>query len=105
MTRSGAEYLRALRERRRKVFVNGEVVENVAAHPAFAGAAQTVARLYDLANDPAQRERMTFESSDDGRPANLSWMIPRTREDLVRRRGAIRAWAEASYGFLGRSPD
>jgi len=32
-------------------------------------------------------------------------MVPRTREDLVARRKAIKYWADASFGFLGRSPD
>src|SRR5438067_2005562 len=103
--RSGDEYLRALRDRPRRVYVNGELVEDVASHPAFAGATRTVARLYDIANDPANRERMTFASPDDRQPINLAWLVPRTREDLTRRREAIRTRAEASYGFLGRSPD
>ena len=39
------------------------------------------------------------------RPINKSWLVPRTSDDLVARRRAIKCWADASYGFLGRSPD
>jgi len=104
MTRSGDEYIRGLRDGR-TVLVNGERVADVTAHPAFAGGIGTVARLYDLAHDPANRELMTYPSPRDRRPVNKSWLVPRTRDDLVARRKAIKCWADASYGFLGRSPD
>src|SRR4051794_20933555 len=104
MTRSGAEYVRGLRDGR-AVFVNGARVDDVTTHPALAAGVQAVARLYDVAADPANRELMTFPSPRDGRPVNLSWLTPRTRDDLVARRKAIKTWADASYGFLGRSPD
>ena len=104
MTRSGDDYLRGLRDGR-TVLVNGERVADVTTHGAFAGGIRTVARLYDLAHDPANRERMTYPSPRDGRPVNKAWLVPRTREDLAARRRAIKFWADASYGFLGRSPD
>jgi 4-hydroxyphenylacetate 3-monooxygenase len=104
MTRSGDEYVRGLRDGR-KVFFNGEHVADVTAHPAFAAGVRTVARLYDLAHDPANRDLMTYPSPRDGRPINKSWLVPRTRDDLVARRRAIKFWADATFGFLGRSPD
>ncbi|MGZ8520916.1 MAG: 4-hydroxyphenylacetate 3-hydroxylase family protein [Candidatus Binatia bacterium] len=104
MTRSGDDYMRALRDGR-TVLVNGERVADVTAHPAFAGAIRTVAQLYDLADDPVNRELMTYPSPRNGRPVNMAWLVPRTREDLAARRRAIKFWADASYGFLGRSPD
>ncbi len=104
MTRSGDDYLRGLRDGR-SVFVNGERVADVTSHPAFAGGIGTVARLYDLAHDPANRELMTYPSPRDGRPVNKAWLVPRTRDNLVARRQAIKFWADASYGLLGRSPD
>lgn len=104
MTRSGDDYQRGLRDGR-AVFLNGERVADVAAHPAFAAGIRTVAGLFDLAHDPANRELMTYPSPRDGRPINKAWMVPRTRADLVARRKAIKFWADASFGFLGRSPD
>lgn len=104
MTRSGDDYIRGLRDGR-MVFCGGERVADVTAHPAFAAAVRTVAGLYDLARDPAHRELMTYPSPRDGRPVNRAWLVPRAREDLAARRRAIKVWADASYGFLGRSPD
>ena len=104
MTRSGDEYVRGLRDGRTVLF-NGERVADVTKHPAFAAGVRTVAQLYDLAHDSANRELMTYASPRDGRPINKSWLVPRAREDLASRRRAIKFWADASYGLLGRSPD
>ena len=77
MTRSGDEYVHGLRDGR-TVLLNGERVADVTTHPAFAAGIRTVAQLYDLAHDPANRELMTYPSPRDGRPINKSWLVPRT---------------------------
>ena len=89
MTRRGDEYVRGLRDGR-TVLLNGERVADVTTHPAFAAGIRTIAELYDLAHDPANRELMTYPSPCDGRPINKSWLVPRTREDLAARRRAIK---------------
>ena len=104
MTRPGEDYVRGLRDGR-AVLLNGERVPDVTIHPAFAGGIRSIANLYDLAADPANRELMTYPSPRDGRPINKSWLVPRSRDDLAARRRAIKFWADASYGLLGRSPD
>ena len=59
--RTGADYLKSLNDGR-QVFVEGERVKDVTTHPAFREAARSVARLYNIAADPANRELMTFTS-------------------------------------------
>ncbi|MFJ6353068.1 4-hydroxyphenylacetate 3-hydroxylase C-terminal domain-containing protein [Streptomyces sp. NPDC092046] len=54
MTRSGQEYPAALRDGR-EVWLDGERVADVTAHPAFRSAAASSARLHELAADPALR--------------------------------------------------
>src|SRR6201997_5682204 len=102
--RTGAEYLRSLDDGRR-VFVDGERVNDVASHPAFRQAARSVAKLYNIAADPANRERMTFASPKTGQPVWRAWQIPRTHADLRARRLFSETWAEATFGLMGRSPD
>src|SRR5262249_24800180 len=104
MTRSGDDYMRGLRDGRTVLF-NGEPGAGVTPHPAFAAGVRPVAEPYDLAHKPPHRDLMTYPSPRDGRPINASWLVPRTRENLAARRRAIKCWADASYGFLGRSPD
>jgi 4-hydroxyphenylacetate 3-monooxygenase len=99
--RSGAEYISGLDDER-VVYIDGARADDIAEHPAFAGAARTVAGLFDVARDtPA----MQWTHPDHGIVANRVYMQPRTVEDLRSRRAAITRWAEMSAGFLGRGPD
>jgi 4-hydroxyphenylacetate 3-monooxygenase len=102
--RTGAEYLRSLRDGRR-VFVDGDLVGDVTEHPAFRQAARSLARLFDIAANPAQRERMTFASPRTGAPVLRAYQIPSTRADLKARRLFSQTWAEATFGLMGRTPD
>ena len=49
--RTGKEYLESLKDGR-TVLINGEAVQDVTTHPAFAPVARTMAELFDLAADP-----------------------------------------------------
>src|ERR1700752_195849 len=102
--RTGAEYLRSLNDGR-QVFVDGEKVADVTKHPAFREAARSVARLYDIAAAPENRELMTFTSPKTGGPVLRCFQIPRSHADLRARRLFSEKWAEATFGLMGRSPD
>lgn len=102
--RTGSEYLEGLRDGR-AIWLEGERVADVTAHPRLARTAATIAALYDLQHDPALHEQMTFRSPSSGEPAALSYLIPHTIDDLLRRRRALEIVAEFSNGMLGRSPD
>lgn len=64
--RTGKDYLESLRDGR-TVIVDGEVVDDVTAHPAFAGIAKTIAGMYDFAAAPAND--MTYVAPEIGRTA------------------------------------
>ena len=102
--RSGADYLKSLNDGR-QVFVDGEKVADVTRHPAFREAARSVARLYDIAAAPENRELMTFTSPTTGEPVLRAYQIPRSHADLRARRLFSEKWAEATFGLMGRSPD
>jgi 4-hydroxyphenylacetate 3-monooxygenase len=99
---SGKQKLERMRDGR-AVYIGAERVDDVTAHPAFRQGAQTIAGLYDLKADPAKRDLFTFE--EDGERHSLYWLRCRNREDLQRRMRACKAIADATYGFIGRSPD
>ena len=48
---------------------------------------------------------MTYKSPTTGDRVGLSFIIPRTQDDLVRRREMMLRWARATCGMMGRSPD
>lgn len=102
--RTGADYLESLRDGR-QVFVDGEKVKDVSTHPAFAGSARSLARLFDIAAAPEMRERMTFTSPKTGNPVWRAYQIPKNHADLKSKRLAAETWAEATYGLMGRTPD
>ena len=102
--RTGADYLESLRDGR-QIFVDGERVKDVTTHPAFAGGARSLANLFDMAAAPENRERMTFTSPKTGRPVWRAYQIPKTHAEVKAKRLAAEAWAEATFGLMGRTPD
>lgn len=103
--RSGRQYLDGLRTQDRDLWIGGERVRDVTSHPGLASGARAIASLYDLQLDPRYEAQMTYASPSSGEPVGLSFIIPKTRDDLVRRREMMLRWARATCGMMGRSPD
>ena len=103
--RTGAEYIAGLRENQPEVYLNGERVKDVITHPALSNGVQTLARLYDMQHDPEIADQMTYTSPTTGDPVGLSFILPKTPEDLQRRHTMMAHWARVSCGMMGRSPD
>ena len=102
MLKTGKEHLECLRDGR-VVYIGGEKVDDVTIHPALAKSAKTMARLYDMKADPANRELMSFE--EGGERFSMYYLRPRCQEDLRRRMRAHKKIADESCGLFGRSPD
>lgn len=100
--RTGREYLASL-EDGRAIYVDGARVADVREHAAFRGVVRSVAGLYDFAADPANGMQTTVPEADG--PVNTTFIVPRSRDDLRRRREAIAKWAERTNGLVGRGPD
>ena len=104
--RTGQQFLDKLNSMHPHLVIDGEVVSaNVTEHPAFTGLAHTYAHLFDLQHAPGFAERLTYASPTTGDPVNAAFLVPRTKEDLVKRREAMSVWARYSNGFLGRTGD
>jgi 4-hydroxyphenylacetate 3-monooxygenase len=103
--RNGRQYLDGLRAQERVVYLGGERVRDVTTHPGLANGARAVAALYDMQRQPELMPEMTYASPTSGDPVGLSFIIPRTQDDLVRRRNMMLRWARATCGMMGRSPD
>jgi 4-hydroxyphenylacetate 3-monooxygenase oxygenase component len=100
--RTGKEFLAGL-SRKREVWVGSDRVGDVVSHPAFAGAARTLAALFDLQHRAA--EVCLMPDPETGEPINVSHMIPRSRADLERRHACLQRIAEFTVGLMGRTPD
>ena len=84
---TGARYVESLNDNR-EVWLDGAKVTDVAGHPAMTGMVHELARIYDLQHSDEYRDQMTFVSPDTGNRCSLSWLLPRTREDLKQQRDA-----------------
>jgi len=100
--RRAADYVASLRDGR-AVFLDGERVADVTTHPAFAEAIRRIAERYEAAGQAPNVTECVDPAS--GRRIGAMWLIPRSAEDLGRRRAVHRFWAEGSYGLMGRTPD
>jgi 4-hydroxyphenylacetate 3-monooxygenase len=104
--RTGQQYLDKVNGMRPHVVIDGEIVsENIAEHPAFKNVARTYATLFDMQHDPEYQDKLTYASPTTGDRVNVSFLVPKTVEDLEKRRAGISIWAEYSNGFLGRTGD
>jgi aromatic ring hydroxylase len=102
--RAGKEYLASLNDGRR-VFINGELVKNVAEHPATRGYASAVAAWYDAHHDKANEDVLTFVD-DDGVRRPMMWMRQKDKEGLLkRRRYHDTLFRLIGHGMFGRLPD
>ncbi len=102
MLKTGKEHLECLRDGR-VVYIGGERVDDVTTHPAFRNAAHSMAAVYDMKADPANRDLMSFE--EDGERYSMYYLMARNRDDLERRMKAHKAIADLTHGFFGRSMD
>ena len=101
---TGARYIESLRDGR-EVYIDGEKVADVTKHPAFKDAIQELARIYDLQNSDKYRDEMTFVDPESGVRTSVSWMLPRSAEDLAKKRRNSEHWNMLTWGQLGRSHD
>ena len=103
--RTGDQSIAGLKENHPEVYLSGERVKDVTSHPALRNSVRTMANLFDLQHDPALRDEMTYISPTSGDRVGLSFIVPRTPEDLERRHTMMSHWARLSCGMMGRSPD
>jgi aromatic ring hydroxylase len=102
---TGKEYLDSLDDGR-EVWIYGERVKNIAAHPGFRNTARMIARLYDALHQDRKEEKGILTCPTEwGGFTHRYFTAPRSADDLVAGRDAIAAWARLTYGWLGRSPD
>ena len=101
--RTGKEYIEGIKERNTEVWIHGEKVDDVTIHPAFKNVVESVAGLYDLQHE--KPEKMLYTSPTSGKKVGLSFIAPKTKEDLFKRREMHTEWATFSGGMMGRSPD
>jgi 4-hydroxyphenylacetate 3-monooxygenase len=102
--RNGIQYLQGLDASSREIWIGAEkITRDASKHPKFRAVAQSMAHLYDMQHELV--EEMTFVSPTSGERVGLSFLEPKTLDDLRKRSMMMKRWADYSGGMLGRTPD
>jgi len=103
---SGNEYIKRIDGLQHDVWVDGKkIVGPISQHLAYKGAMKSKARLYDKQLHSDYLSHMTFPSPLTGNRVGLSYLEPKSIEDLSKRRNMIQTWAKDTSGMMGRTPD
>ena len=81
------------------------ITGSVSEHPAFKGVTKSIAALYDMQMKPELIDSMTYKSPSNGDRVGISFLQPRTKDDLARRTAMMKTWADYSGGIMGRTAD
>ncbi|SDI81984.1 4-hydroxyphenylacetate 3-monooxygenase, oxygenase component [Alteribacillus bidgolensis] len=103
---NGSTFLKRIRKLQAEVWIDGQRINgNICDHAAFKGLLKSKAKLFDLQMDLKNSGFMTYPSPLTGDLVGTSYLSPRSREDLEKRRLTTQEWAKTSGSMMGRSPD
>ena len=102
MIRTGAQYRDSIRDGRR-VWINGERVQDVTVHPMFRPLVDIRARIYDMAHEDAHRDVMAVE--ENGERVAVGLKLPYTQEDWHAKRRATDRVLDEIKGVVTRVGD
>jgi 4-hydroxyphenylacetate 3-monooxygenase len=102
----GKGFLNRLDSTRREIWYGDQkITGDVSKHPAFIGISKSIAALYDMQLRPELLDAMTYESPTTGDRVGMSFLQPKSKEDLARRTRMMKTWADFSGGIMGRTGD
>lgn len=102
----GNQYLKRMDQLSPNVWIKGERIRGkLSQHPAYKGAMLTKASLYDMQLSPELISKMTYPSPTTSQNVGLSFLQPKTKDELEARRIMIKTWAKKTAGLMGRTPD
>src|SRR4026209_2250727 len=78
--RTGEQFLEGLRKTPRQLWLGDERIADVTEHPALAGAARTLAEVFDRPHRFA--DKCLIPDPQTAEPINISHMFPRSVDDL-----------------------
>ncbi|SDX16433.1 4-hydroxyphenylacetate 3-monooxygenase [Marininema mesophilum] len=96
-------YLESLADDR-CVWLDGEKV-SVLDHPAFQGTLRSIMRLFHMLDDNEIYEKISYLSPSTGERVHISYQIPKSLEDIRRRRSAFQIWCDETDGMMSRLSD
>jgi 4-hydroxyphenylacetate 3-monooxygenase len=104
MIRTGDDYRESIRDGR-EVWMNGEKIADVTAHPAFKPAVDARALIYDMQHRSEMQDAMTYVDESSGERCAIALKLPRTRQDWADKRAAVDHVMDEVRGVVTRVGD
>ncbi|MEK3919618.1 4-hydroxyphenylacetate 3-hydroxylase family protein [Paenibacillus sp. FSL K6-2393] len=89
----------------RRVWLEGQQVKNISEHAAFKGTLSTIRQLFNMLDDPLQREQVGYALEGQERYAHSSFLIPHTAAELNKRSQSFAVWSSSTNGMMSRLSD
>ena len=84
---TGRQYIERIDQLKTDIWIEGKrVTGNISEHPAFKGIIKSQAALYELQHHKDLKDILTYLSPTTKNRVGISYLQPKTKEDLVTRR-------------------
>ncbi|CAL9660625.1 4-hydroxyphenylacetate 3-monooxygenase oxygenase component [Streptomyces sp. enrichment culture] len=104
MIRTGQQYKQSLSPDR-QIWIDGERVKDVTAHPHFAPIVGIRARIHDLAHEAATQDVMSYADPETGERHSIACKPPLTQRDWHDKRAAVDTVLDEARGVVTRVGD
>lgn len=103
MLRTRKDYMRDISDGR-EIWIGDRKINSVIRDKALSRGAEAFANLYDISST-CENEHIFYRTDEKQDLVFRAFEPCSSREDLVAKHSLHATWAEASFGFLGRTPD
>ena len=100
--KTAEEYLDSLRKIKFKVYLFGELVDNIVDHPIIRPSINSVAKTYELAQKPEYEDVMTVRSSLSGEKINRFTHLHQGTDDLIKKVKMLRLLGQQTASCFQR---
>jgi 4-hydroxyphenylacetate 3-monooxygenase len=89
----------------RSILFDGEKIVDVASHSAFKGTLGTLTRLFNLLDEPNERDKVGFKLQERESYVHSAFLVPNSLADLQKRSLAFHTWSKETHGMMSRLSD
>ncbi|QGQ45252.1 4-hydroxyphenylacetate 3-hydroxylase family protein [Metabacillus sediminilitoris] len=97
------QYIQSLQDGR-NVWLEGKIVD-VTKDQNFSGTLSTISSLFNMFEDPNQRDLIGYINNETNEYVHTAFLIPRSYEDILQRRKAFEVWSQSTDGVMSRLSD
>ena len=101
--RTAEQVIQRFKDEPPALYHRGKKVDDITTEPGISGGVKSLASLYD--HQWENKEIALYESPNSGEMVSKTFMIPKTRGELVSIGKAMHQRGEFTQGMMGRMPD